>query len=545
MLRAQDYEHRQMQIHQPHIHNQQSQHPHHHQHHMTSQPHMSQQHIQMQEMPPPHLQGQLLAEHNLHSYGQMEQQQQQQQHQPPIQHQQHFNQVDHEEYEPGHLAPAPQQPHHRSVSQVQHQNLQQQVMHMNDQYEDGCVEAEQVVVEDVVPGEEDEGSYYEENIEDQYPFDGSHNTSRDGPSAHRGNASRLPVDSREFARQVEEEGAFVDDTNIPIDEAIAAHVAAARPQLPSQQQESGHHHHRMDPPEDEPPSLSKQRHQPLEADPSCDPEEDLNIDNGEEYYDEEYYESKDMEKYYAASNEESHSAFSQPSIDNEEEYNDEFNEEGELEVEEEAGEEGDECDMQMVQLMAESPERAFAGTSMPSRRNRNELPPVSPRSPNGEGFSHQSPTMREAHDLLRRNRQRRSLRSSASRTKQQLQQYSSQAVQQEPQDLSPLNEDCTNPASLTSPNTDSESGGTWESGSDFTGSSVWTDNDSNQLNGNDQRSSRRALILQMAKARMKSNKLHGHSASSPQSDIHKPEEEKKIDGFVPGDVDLDLTGDLD
>jgi hypothetical protein len=55
---------------------------------------------------------------------------------------------------------------------------------------------------------------------------------------------------------------------------------------------------------------------------------------------------------------------------------------------------------------------------------------------------------------------------------------------------------------------DGESASTWESGNSealtsvISGSSVWTDSSSNPAD----RSSRRALILQMAKARMKSNK---------------------------------------
>merc|ERR1712113_447939 len=57
------------------------------------------------------------------------------------------------------------------------------------------------------------------------------------------------------------------------------------------------------------------------------------------------------------------------------------------------------------------------------------------------------------------------------------------------------------------------SGGTWDSGSEVTSvvsvSSVWTDT-SNPTD----RSSRRALILQMAKARMKSNKDRGDKISS-------------------------------
>lgn len=64
-----------------------------------------------------------------------------------------------------------------------------------------------------------------------------------------------------------------------------------------------------------------------------------------------------------------------------------------------------------------------------------------------------------------------------------------------------------------SPQMDEQSAGTWESGTEISGSvvsgsSVWTD----QSNPTD-RSSRRALILQMAKARMKTNK-DGQSPSA-------------------------------
>jgi hypothetical protein len=79
---------------------------------------------------------------------------------------------------------------------------------------------------------------------------------------------------------------------------------------------------------------------------------------------------------------------------------------------------------------------------------------------------------------------------------------------------------------------ESESNGTWASGSDFTGddSSAWTDGSSMPPD----RTSRRALILQMAKARMKKD--------TPD----KPGfEEKKVDSHFADTSDFDLTGDLD
>jgi hypothetical protein len=108
-----------------------------------------------------------------------------------------------------------------------------------------------------------------------------------------------------------------------------------------------------------------------------------------------------------------------------------------------------------------------------------------------------------------------------------------------------------NPAwNVASPRTDSESGATWESGSEFTsvvsGSSVWTDNSHNP-----DRSSRRALILQMAKARMKGNKtggsIAGESAIAEEA-YEDVEEEKKLDYHRdqdPSTDNIDFTEDLD
>jgi len=155
------------------------------------------------------------------------------------------------------------------------------------------------------------------------------------------------------------------------------------------------------------------------------------------------------------------------------------------------------------------------------------LPPVSPRSPRSPSISEtfsQSSAMREAQDMLRRNRQRRQKNNAAK-------QY-------------PESDEQGNP-SLTSPNTDSESGTTWESGSDFTGSSVWTDNSANQGAGGEHRNSRRALILQMAKARMKSNKNQPFGTADSEAAATRTEEEKKVDGVGSDPVELDLTGDLD
>merc|ERR1712166_1573675 len=128
-----------------------------------------------------------------------------------------------------------------------------------------------------------------------------------------------------------------------------------------------------------------------------------------------------------------------------------------------------------------------------------------------------------------------------------------------PSGMSTNNNQMTSPAmSVTPETTKSENNRTelWDDGSDITGSaisgsSVWTDN-----SGTGDRSSRRALILQMAKARMKNNKESPRGSSEgnnhgidftgdPSSAIN--EEDNEADGtvFTEGNAnhDIDLTGD--
>jgi hypothetical protein len=102
------------------------------------------------------------------------------------------------------------------------------------------------------------------------------------------------------------------------------------------------------------------------------------------------------------------------------------------------------------------------------------------------------------------------------------------------------------------PQTDNESVKTWESGSELTasvlsaGSSAWTDSSSPT-----DRTSRRALILQMAKARMKSNK-----ETPPRSPANGTEDmddhmatpsitERVSEESKEANTDIDFTGDLD
>jgi hypothetical protein len=95
---------------------------------------------------------------------------------------------------------------------------------------------------------------------------------------------------------------------------------------------------------------------------------------------------------------------------------------------------------------------------------------------------------------------------------------------------------------------DDESAATWESGSEMTGSmisgsSVWSEG-----TGGD-RSSRRALILQMAKARMKSNKESPEKpntagATANSAHIIDEEDEEETDTFLTeGATDIDFSAD--
>ena len=83
--------------------------------------------------------------------------------------------------------------------------------------------------------------------------------------------------------------------------------------------------------------------------------------------------------------------------------------------------------------------------------------------------------------------------------------------------------------------------GTDITGSAISGSSVWTEN-----SGPSDRSSRRALILQMAKARMKNNR----ESPSRNSTARTGEDDADNTIFTEGNAtlathDFDLTGDLD
>eukprot|EP00977_Amphora_coffeiformis_P013729 scaffold3666_cov160-Amphora_coffeaeformis.AAC.10 len=185
-------------------------------------------------------------------------------------------------------------------------------------------------------------------------------------------------------------------------------------------------------------------------------------------------------------------------------------------------------------------------------RDRSDLPPVSPRSQQGsEQFSHTSNAMRGAQELLKRNRQKRL--EMASRRNDGVgvrPPNNTLEVATRPKDLVQEKEkDVVSPQSET----------TWESSSEVSGtSSAWTDGSTNA-----ERSSRRALILQMAKARMKKNTTPKPADTKPvNAVIVEDEEEKKLDSAGEDDVaisvgmtrtnslnesgtDIDISQDLD
>lgn len=144
-----------------------------------------------------------------------------------------------------------------------------------------------------------------------------------------------------------------------------------------------------------------------------------------------------------------------------------------------------------------------------------------------------SPAMRGAQEMLRRNRQRRSQETAKRKENRDGSKIS----------ISPNNNEGAAADTPKSP----ESGTTWESESEVTsigGSSTWTDD----MNNPD-RSSRRALILQMAKARMRNNNHQqqngslNHNDSLTMIESREMEEEKKNDMGQPDEIDL--TSDLD
>jgi hypothetical protein len=362
-------------------------------------------------------------------------------------------------------------------------------------------------------------------------------------------------DPKEFQRDIDEEGAFVDP-NVPIDEAIAAHAASLS--RPASQVHLGH---KMDPPDDEPPSLSK-RPAPV---PSAGAGHQFqskgsqySISSGEpsntnyfaegEYYsspsktqDERYYESTENGKYYATSPDEDDVLDQNFSPDVEDDDDDD--EEDEFlspDMSEDILSPGNSEDVDEQMQHEFNDHRQYPTTF--------DRPPVSPRSPHDGSEYSQSSAMRGAQDMLKRNRQRRLETARRLREEhEQHQQHDGNNDGNNDGDGDAGNEEDDEFADKDLVVTESESGVTWDSGSEVTsvvsGSSVWTDNSNNP-----DRSSRRALILQMAKARMKGNKVPGdmgEDAIPEESYDEENDEEKKNDVLPDNSSDIDMGGDLD
>lgn len=171
-----------------------------------------------------------------------------------------------------------------------------------------------------------------------------------------------------------------------------------------------------------------------------------------------------------------------------------------------------------------------------NKRERSDLPPPSPSSqPGGDHASHTSSAMRGAQELLKRNRQKRLEMAARRSTGSGIEIVSpNNPLQVDTHRTDPIpqsDKDVISPQSAT----------TWESSSEVTSvvsgtSSAWTDGSA----GGD-RSSRRALILQMAKARMKKNSVPKPGDREPVSEsIHEEEEEKKLDSAGDGDIGFDV-----
>jgi len=166
-------------------------------------------------------------------------------------------------------------------------------------------------------------------------------------------------------------------------------------------------------------------------------------------------------------------------------------------------------------------------TSHTRPKEYEDSPSAYPFSPSAmESRGRQSPAMRGAHEILKRNRRRR-----AEANKSLMKKTENPAA-------SPTNSE--NPESTRSemsPNTWDENG-TDITGSGVSGSSVLSENSGPG-------STRRALILQMAKARMKNNKS---PSKAPSTIYHEDKADNTV--YTEGNAtvathDFDLTGDLD
>jgi hypothetical protein len=310
-------------------------------------------------------------------------------------------------------------------------------------------------------------------------------------SSPRPHMQNLP---QSIQRDMEEEGAFLN-SSLPMDEALSKTSVRLTHPLPI----------RIDPPDGEPPSLSKReketptfnysRDETSVGDPSFDDGNMFDHIEDQQHYDDHpppsfSYDDEHMDQQY----------FDMPH--------------GGTSFSPSGG----------TELLSPGPSEDSGliseGRFIPSDvRSR---PSSSPRSPQESEYS-QSSVMRGAQEFIRKNRQRRL----------ELQKQKELEIHELQKD-SPLSPDTLSDDQWAqSP----ESEATWDNTSEFastvSGSSVWTDQ-----SGSHDRSSRRALILQMAKARMKGNK------HAPIVEENEDEEEKKLD-YRDHSNDIDLAQDLD
>jgi hypothetical protein len=401
---------------------------------------------------------------------------------------------------------------------------------------------------------------------------------------------QVVVEQQLFHRPVRHVGDLVDP-NLHVDEA------AARISSPMLHDYNQYYHQqqntstKMDPPDEEdnePPSLRKHEDRNLNDSsqitslPSVDvssihnvSEFQSNVDNGDGNLDESILSERFYSNGHHRLNVEVGELSKQPIIN---EFHNSTNNDGESEGFE---------DTVSPQGSGDSRYDGSAGRSALSGFDR---PPVSPHSASvmDSEFSAQSSAMRGAQEMLKRNRQRR-LELARKMREEQQERLRRQTQQDDVVSAStsmlksgrtPTPTTTTFLPALNNRHADQvpcssntlESGATWESGSDMTsnvsGSSIWTDSSS----ANPDRSSRRALILQMAKARMKSQKL----PTSPESETSQSrtsetdpiksriqmyesniqvvrhdgtrrivEDEKKTDLIEETGTDIDIASDLD
>mmetsp|Transcript_13459 Transcript_13459/g.19834 ORF Transcript_13459/g.19834 Transcript_13459/m.19834 type:complete len:1058 (+) Transcript_13459:208-3381(+) len=419
-------------------------------------------------------------------------------------------------------------------------------------------------------------------------------------------SDQVPSDTEsEFQREVEEEGAF-GDPSVPIDEAIANRKMMHSPPpcdernaISPEGYRMSDDNFKMDPPDDEPPSLSRdeaddeisveEAHEKASYYPSLEneseemvppdmtpatmsefneddpdyydsPEKESQRSGSVEYYsrEEEYYDSPEqrtnpsnMDEY---TDEESGNPQFTP-VSNDSEFFNEDNRKRDPSCASKSSSPLTQCTTPQS-TPQETPEREFRGSpqdesayiSEESTSPHNEL---SPNSDLVSASEHsRSAALRSAQDLLRKSRERRVDKAHDYNNKLNIQPTNIPEHDFEYHDTShngtPVSNNGKSQQTRGSHEEEKKSGSpssAWESSSEMTsvisGSSVWTDS-SNAAD----RSSRRALILQMAKARMKQHKSSASVSESKASTTRTIAEEASSERTV-SNAEFDMTKELD